>query len=76
MEAIRSQLKPSNLFMTNYVGGHLDCHDSILYAVTKRTTNRDNKQKINKKLREKASEYVNPYFSPQNMFNLAFLEPQ
>ena len=70
MKAIRSQLKRSNMFMIThkYIGGHLDWHYSVLYAVTKRTTNRDYKIS-KKKMRENASKAVDLYFAPQNMFN-------
>ena len=34
----------------------------------------DNKLKINYNLSEKALEAVKPYFGPQNMFDLTFVE--
>ena len=50
MKAIRSQLITSNMLMIthNSIGGHLDWNYLVLLAVTKRTTNRDNKKNSNK----------------------------
>ena len=68
MKTIRNQLKypiglqlPVLLWM-----GIKDSQYSIFYAVTNRTTNR---QQI-----ENALEAVKPYFGPQNMFDCTVIE--
>ena len=48
------------------------CFYSIFSAVTKRKTNRDNKQKLNCNLLEYSVEAVKPHFAPKIMFGGVF----
>ena len=71
MKTNRYQMKLSKCFMITdaYKKGFETCNYSIFYAVTKRTTNIDNKQKLNQNFRENAVEAVKPYFAPKRMPN-------